>query len=47
MAYLLLPSTGIWGAGIGLVFGQALAVPLFAFERRGKGKRSIVVKESR
>ncbi len=46
LAYVLLPSTGIWGAGLGFVIGQALAVPLFALERRGNGKRSVVAQES-
>jgi len=39
LAYLLLPTTGIWGAGAGFVFGQALAAPLFALERRRNGRR--------
>jgi len=41
VAYVLLPTTGIWGAGAGFVFGQALAAPLFALERRRNGRRGM------
>src|SRR3989304_4536703 len=38
VAYVLLPTTGIWGAGAGFVLGQVLAAPLFALERRRNGR---------
>lgn len=37
LAYVLLPTLGIWGAALGFVFGQGLSVALFLSERRMNG----------